>query len=117
MTSVAAMRWQRMKRYRVRRRSASREDDPDWSEAELLTDFCFPWEETPPLLTEFRALWDDERFHFRFDCADDDLVLGEAETSRDRVLGSDRAEIFLTPDLALTPYYGFEMEPRGEVLA
>jgi hypothetical protein len=36
---------------------------------------------------------------------------------RQRVLDSDRVEIFLTPDLSLSPYYGFEMAPSGEVLA
>ncbi|MEQ1750090.1 MAG: sugar-binding protein, partial [Prosthecobacter sp.] len=67
--------------------------------------------------TEFRALWDDELLHFRFDCHDDDLVLAEGDSIKERVLGSDRVEIFLTPDLSLTPYYCFEMSPRGEVQA
>ena len=89
----------------------------DWSAAEVLTEFSFPWERRPAPPTEFRALWSDERFHFRFDCVDEDLVLGSGETSKDRVLASDRVEIFLAPDLTLTPYFCFEMEPRGEVLA
>lgn len=105
-----------MKRYRVRRTTASPGAPPDWTTAELLNDFSFPWEERTIPFTEFRALWNDERLFFRFDCVDDDLVLGAAGTSMDRVLGSDRAEIFLAPDLSLNPYFGFEMEPRGEVL-
>ena len=106
-----------MKRYRVRHTNVSAGTTLDWSAAELLTDFSFPWEETAPPSTEFRALWSDTHLHFRFDCIDDDLVLGAGDTSMQRVLGSDRVEIFLTPDLTLNPYFGFEMEPRGEVLA
>lgn len=106
-----------MKRYCVHKTQTTPETLADWSKAECLTDFCFPWEqrEVPP--TEFRALWDEDRLHFRFDCVDEDLVLGAGDTYDQRVLGSDRVEIFLTPDLTLSPYYCFEMEPRGEVLA
>lgn len=85
--------------------------------AEPLTDFTFPWEERPAPLTEFRALWDDTHFHFRFDCVDEDLVLPDAHTVKDRVLGSDRVEIFFAADLSLKPYYCLEMSPRGDVLA
>lgn len=106
-----------MKRYRVHHATISADSGPDWTAAELLTDFTFPWEEGPPPATEFRALWDEQHLHFRFECVDEDLVLGEADTPRQRVLDSDRVEIFLTPELALNPYYGFEMAPSGEVLA
>jgi hypothetical protein len=106
-----------MKRYLVRKASIDHGAVPDWSAAELLTDFTFPWEDSVAPDTEFRALWDEERVHFRFDCVDDDLVLGEGSTLEERVLGSDRAEIFLATDLELNPYFGFEMSPSGEVLA
>lgn len=103
-----------MKRHQVRRVP---ESGLNWSAAEPLADFCFPWESRTPPLTEFRALWDDERLHFRFDCVDDDLVLPDGPTAKDRVLGSDRVEIFFAPDLSLKPYYCLEMSPRGDVLA
>jgi len=103
-----------MKRYQVRRASAS---GLNWSRADSLADFSFPWESRPPPPAEFRALWDDERLHFRFDCLDNDLVLPDGPTARDRVIGSDRVEIFLAPDLNLKPYYCLEMSPRGDVLA
>ncbi len=99
-------------RYQVRRASLA-SSGLDWDAAACLMAFDFPWEATPVPSTEFRALWDDTHLHFRFDCVDHDLVLGAGETLKDRVLGSDRVEIFLTPDLNLTPYYGFEMSPRG----
>jgi Carbohydrate family 9 binding domain-like len=103
-----------MKRYPVHNTSAS---PLDWSEAEPLTDFSFPWEKRTAPRTEFRALWDEAHVHFRFDCTDDDLVLPDGPTAKDRVLGSDRVEIFLAPDLSLKPYYCLEMSPRGDVLA
>ncbi len=90
---------------------------PDWSAAAVLTDFTFAWEDRTVPKTEFRALWDETHLHFRFDCQDDDLVLPGGPTAKDRVLGSDRVEIFLAPDLSLKPYYCLEMSPRGDVLA
>ncbi len=89
----------------------------NWSDADPLTDFTFPWEERPAPLTEFRALWDETHLQFRFHCIDEDLVLPDGPTVKDRVLGADRVEIFFAPDLGLKPYYCLEMSPRGDVLA
>lgn len=103
-----------MKSYLVRRLEGAA---PDWSSASTLSDFTFPWQPRQVPLTEFRALWDDEHLHFRFDCHDDDLVLADGDSVRERVNGSDRVELFVAPDLGLDPYYCLEMDPRGEVLA
>ncbi|MEN3943772.1 carbohydrate-binding family 9-like protein [Prosthecobacter sp. SYSU 5D2] len=89
----------------------------EWNHVVQITDFTFPWETTPAPQTCFRAAWNEENLIFRFDCVDEDLVLGEGETLKDRVLGSDRVEIFFAPDLSLNPYYAFEISPHGEVLA
>lgn len=99
-----------MKRYPVRAFNGAL----DWSAATCLTDFAFPWEATPAAPTEFRALWSNERLHFRFDCTDETLLLGAGATAKDRVLGSDRVEIFFTPDLGLNPYFCVEMAPNGD---
>lgn len=103
-----------MKSYPVRRLSGK---TPSWEAAVLLNDFSFPWEATAVPRTEFRALHDDDQLYFRFDCSDHDLVVAEAPSVRERVIGSDRVEIFVTPELALDPYYCIEMDTRGEVLA
>lgn len=100
-----------MKRYLVHHAS-----DLDWAKAELLSDFSFPWEEREPSPTEFRALWNETALHFRFDCVDEDLVLGDGANDSEKVMGSDRVEIFLSPAPSLRPYYGLEMDPRGAVL-
>lgn len=103
-----------MKRYPVHRTADSAR--PDWSAATPLTDFCFPWEDRAAPLTEFRALWSETDLLFRFDCLDDDLVLGDGADAKEKVIGSDRVELFFAPSLDLDPYYGLEMDPRGEVL-
>ena len=101
-----------MKSYQVRRTTGAA---LDWSTAALLDDFTFPWEQSAVPRTEFRALCDDEQLHFRFECVDQDLVLAEGATARERVEGSDRVELFVTPALTLDPYYCLELDPRGEV--
>jgi hypothetical protein len=102
-----------MKTYSVSRAESAQ---PDWSRAQVLTDFCLPWDHEAPAHTEFRALWNEASLHFRFDVIDHDLVLGTGASLKERVLDSDRVEIFFTPELSLTPYYGFEMSPSGEAL-
>lgn len=104
-------------RYRIEKFAGEVPTGSDWSRAESLRDFAFPWEDTPPPATEFRAVWNEERLFFRFDCEDADLVLGEGAGAKERVIGSDRVEIFLARDRGLDRYYAFEMDPRGEVLA
>jgi hypothetical protein len=101
-----------MKTYSVRRAPAGH---LQWSLANTLNDFAFPWQSGEAPLTEFRALYDDTSLHFRFDCIDDDLVLVSGESARASVEGSDRVELFLTPSLALDPYYCLEIDPRAEV--
>lgn len=103
-----------MKHYSIHRTSGP---TLAWYRAACLTDFSLPWNvDLTPAATEFRALWDDEALHFRFDCIDHDLVLDDSATLKERVLESDRVEIFFTTDLSLAPYYGFEMSPRAEAL-
>ncbi len=103
-----------MKHYQVHHCSESK---PIWSMAEVMTDFTFAWENRSTPKTEFRALWNQQDLHFRFDCHDNDLVLAGGATVKDRALGSDRVEIFFAPDLSLNPYYCLEMTPRGDALA
>jgi hypothetical protein len=93
-----------------------RGDDPAWQSAKVLTDFSFPWSGRTPPATEFRALWDERRLYFLFDVADDDVVLGDGADAKEKVIGSDRVEIFFSTGPELNPYYALEIDPRGEVL-
>lgn len=88
-----------------------------WERAEVLSDFVFPWTDAAAPETLFRALWDDENFFFRYEVVDADVVLGEGADAMEKVMASDRVEIFFTSGDDLNPYYGLEMDPRGEVLA
>ncbi len=88
----------------------------NWADADVLSDFSFPWLTRKAPRTEFRALWDDSNFYFCFAVEDTDLVLNDSGYPDMAVLGSDRVEIFFSPTVDLSePYYGIEMEPRGEV--
>ncbi|MFK5920672.1 MAG: carbohydrate-binding family 9-like protein [Verrucomicrobiota bacterium] len=88
-----------------------------WAGAEVLADFAFPWTDAKAPETVFRALWDEQYFYFRYEVLDLDLVLGEGIDSMEKVMGSDRVEIFFTTSDDLKLYYGLEMDPRGEILA
>lgn len=90
--------------------------DDTWRLADVLTDFAFPWNARAPPATEFRALWDALKFYFRFDVTDSDVVLGDGANAMQKVIGSDRAEIFFSAGVELDPYYALEIDPRGEVL-
>jgi hypothetical protein len=87
----------------------------DWSAITPLTDFSFPWTDSPAPATSFRAALFDDTFHFRFEIQDQDIVLGDAPTTREKVLASDRAEIFFAADPNLASYYCLEIDPRGLV--
>ena len=90
--------------------------DPGWQTAHVLTDFSFPWIKRKPPATEFRALWSEQRLYFRFDVTDTDIVLGQGIGAMEKVIGSDRVEIFFSTGPNLNPYYAIEVDPRGEVL-
>jgi len=90
--------------------------DPGWQSAHVLTDFSFPWTKRTPPATEFRALWNGQHLYFRFDVTDTDVVLGEGADAMEKVIGSDRVEIFFSTGPKLNPYYAIEVDPRGEIL-
>ncbi len=88
--------------------------------AERLTDFAFPWRDEPCPATSFRA-WQCSSalhgtLHFEFEALDRDIVLDQSADADQAVLDSDRVELFFATSADLsTPYYGFEIDPRGRV--
>ena len=90
--------------------------DLGWQSAHVLTDFSFPWTNRTPPATDFRALWNEQRLYFRFGVTDTDVVLGEGASAMEKVIGSDRVEIFISTEPRLSPYYAIEIDPRAEVL-
>jgi len=90
--------------------------NPIWEQANVTSDFSFPWEEQTPPTTSFRALYDDAYFYFRFDVEDDNVLSHVKEDHKMEVVDSDRVEIFFRQDAKLNPYYCLEMDARGRVL-
>ncbi|MDE5421256.1 carbohydrate-binding family 9-like protein [Ancylomarina sp. DW003] len=90
--------------------------NPVWEQANINSDFSFPWENEEALKTTFRALYDDENFYFRFDVQDDNVLTYVRENHKMEVVDSDRVEIFFRQDDKLNPYYCLEMDARGRVL-
>lgn len=64
----------------------------------------------------FRALWDDQKFYFRFDVVAKDVLILVKTNHKMEVVDSDRVEIFFLTDSRLNPYYCLEMDPLGRVL-
>ncbi|HFF8523778.1 TPA: carbohydrate-binding family 9-like protein [Providencia rettgeri] len=84
-----------------------------WQQAEVLTDFIYPWEKETPPKTDFRALWSDDALFFRFIADDKDIQLGDNADKDQAVLDSDRVELFFATSPELKPYYTAEMDPKG----
>nr|WP_314264697.1 carbohydrate-binding family 9-like protein [uncultured Moellerella sp.] len=86
-----------------------------WEQAEVLTDFIYPWEKEQAPKTDFRALWSDNALYFRFIAEDKDVQLGDNPDKDQAVLDSDRVELFFSTGPELKPYYTAEMDPKGRV--
>jgi hypothetical protein len=90
--------------------------NPIWEQANINSDFTFPWEDEEAPKTTFRALCDNENLYFRFDVQDDNVLTHVREDHKMEVVDSDRVEIFFRQDDKLNPYYCLEMDARGRVL-
>ncbi len=91
-------------------------DELSWSEAGMLTDFHFPWEEELPQPTTFRALWSDSALYLFYNVIDRDIVAPGTSSDKREVLPSDRVEIFFKSNGEMNPYYCLELDPKGRIL-
>ncbi|NOU59735.1 carbohydrate-binding family 9-like protein [Marinifilum caeruleilacunae] len=87
-----------------------------WDKAEVLSDFSLAWNSEHAQATEFRALYNDQHFFFRFDVEDDHVLTFIEQDHKLEVVDSDRVEIFFRKNDQLKPYYCLEMDARGRVL-
>lgn len=101
-----------MQEYRVLRTGGQ----VDWSRAEVLDHFIYPWWREEPPATTFQALWDEADLYFRFEVEDRDIRTYEGGHPKMDVVRSDRVEIFFRADERMAPYYCLEMDPLGRVL-
>lgn len=92
-------------------------DNKVWNEANLLTDFSFPWEKVPAPATSFGALWDGEWLYCLWKVVDDSIVTPVIKNNKIEAGASDRVELFMTHDSTLSPYYYcLEMDAAGRTL-
>lgn len=91
-------------------------DNKAWKKAAVLTDFSYPWEKEKAPATSFSALWDGVWLYCLYHVQDDSVITLIKKNDKIEVGGSDRVEIFMTGDSAMTPYYCLEMDATGRVL-
>lgn len=87
-----------------------------WDTAIVISDFSFPWEDIIAPKTEFRALYDNEYFYFRFEVEDENVLTFVKDNHKMEVVHSDRVEIFFRQNEKLDPYYCLEMDAIGRIL-
>lgn len=92
--------------------------DPAWQEANLLTDFSYPWRDDEAPATHFRALWDEEYLYFLYRAIDPQIItkMDTAQSQELQAVNSDRVEIFFKANDEMNPYYSLEMDALGRVL-
>ncbi len=111
-----------MKQYRVKRvesKLMSFEGEyinSQWEQANILSDFTFPWEDQSAPKMDFRALHDTDFLYFRFDVENTNNISYIKDNHKMEVVNSDRVEIFFRQDEDLDPYYCLEMDARGRIL-
>jgi hypothetical protein len=124
LLSLSCMQISPLKVYEVKRLNASvltidgQGSDPAWQEANLLTDFSYPWREDEAPATHFRALWDEAYLYFLYR-ANDPQIITKMDTALSlelQAVNSDRVEIFFKADDEMNPYYSLEMDALGRVL-
>lgn len=91
-------------------------DHPIWKQANVLSDFQYPWNEgTPPSMT-FQALHDRNYLYGLYRVVDSKKILiYQLNNSKREILSSDRVEIFFRKDDKMDPYYGLELDAIGRI--
>ena len=105
-----------MKDYKVNYIPSFKNVETPWSAAEKLEDFTLPWEDKVAPNMSFRALWDDNKFYFRFEVKCSEVLTYVDTNHKMEVVNSDRVEIFFKKDENLNPYYCLEMDAHSRVL-
>jgi len=89
--------------------------EANWSNAEILENFVYPWQDLDPPKTTFRAMHDDDNLYFYYHADDEDIRLKETGDEEMDAVESDRVEIFIKGADDASPYYALEMDPLGRV--
>jgi hypothetical protein len=65
-----------------------------WKQANVLEDFCSPWDSEDIKKIEFRALWDKNSLYFNFKVRDSKIHIHESNDTNQSINNSDRLELF-----------------------
>ncbi|WP_233588599.1 MULTISPECIES: sugar-binding protein [unclassified Flavobacterium] len=91
-------------------------DDIAWAEAQILTDFCSPWNTKKVTETTFKALWNRDKLFFNFTVLDTEIHIEKQDESFESIGISDRVELFFRTDNGLNPYYCLEIDTSGRIM-
>lgn len=101
-----------MKEFRISKLIAK----SSWDQAASLDDFKYPWRNTTPPKTVFKAFYDNECIHFKFIAYGPQPLVYVNTNHKIEVTKSERVEIFFRTNDKMQPYYCLEMDPKGRVL-
>ena len=90
--------------------------DTHWKEANILTNFTYPWRDETPPSTEFKSLWNESHFYFLYTVEDHEIITPQRGLGEQDAVNSDRVEIFFKADDNMDPYYALEMDALGRCL-
>jgi hypothetical protein len=84
-------------------------DDAAWRRAEVLQDWCFPWEKDgPKQAAKAYLLWDDEALYFGAWVEDTELLGDVTTTDEHQVWHDERFEFYVDPNSKDDVYYCWE---------
>ncbi|MEY3499852.1 MAG: hypothetical protein RL308_1521 [Bacteroidota bacterium] len=90
--------------------------DSLWDKANILLDFCSPWDSDEIKKIEFKALWSKDTFFFRFKVNDSEIHIDTTDNYIDSINNSDRVELFFRTNDSLDPYYCLEIDPTPRIM-
>jgi hypothetical protein len=90
--------------------------DDAWKNANILTEFLYPWQPEDIPYTEFKSLWSDTHFYFLFTVEDHEIITPQRGLGERDAVASDRVEVFFKAKDDKDPYYSLEMDALGRCL-
>ena len=89
---------------------------PIWENANVIKDFCSPWDSENIKKIEFKSLWDQDNLFFCFKVYDSEIYIHPSEDSNDSINNSDRVELFFRLNDLMNPYYCLEIDPTSRIM-
>ena len=87
-----------------------------WDKANVLLDFCSPWDGDEIKKIEFKALWSMDMFFFCFKVNDSEIHIDTTDNTINSINNSDRVELFFRTNDSLDPYYCLEIDPTPRIM-